>query len=103
MFHSISQYCDLIQIKCIVDFGHRVALFSPIWLKESDPAGMMRGLLESQDKVFLITNVEKQHKKTIKPLLWKTDYKKMGNLEKCSNIHNPHFSVLFMEAFVTDR
>lgn len=45
----------LITSQCIPAFGRRVLLYSPIWLKESEPAGMTRGLLESHDTVFLIT------------------------------------------------
>lgn len=50
--------------KCITAFGHRVALCSPIWLKESEPAGMMRGFVMSEDIVFLITTFKKTIKLT---------------------------------------
>lgn len=57
----VSQHSTVLcfsSFKCITAFGHRVVLFSPIWLKESDPAGMMRGLVESEDTVFLIRTIE---------------------------------------------
>lgn len=43
------------EVKSTTSVGPAEALSSPIWLKESEPAGMMRGFVESKDTVFLIT------------------------------------------------
>lgn len=37
---------------------HGAAPLSPIWLKESDPAGTTRGLAGSKETVFLIAQVD---------------------------------------------
>lgn len=49
-----------LKLEDISTFGYWGALCAPIWPKESEPAGMMRGLRGSEETVFLIIKARRK-------------------------------------------